>query len=235
MNISKLQDKPRNFPAVQVDGAPLKSLPEVLLSRRATAHFRPDSVPEEYLRAILELGGQAPSGYNLQPWRFIIVRDAENRKRLQQAARNQLKVGEAPVVLIAFGIKGEWKTYVESILKDGAKRGLGRAEEVSKKAEGIIEFLNSIPDAVWLSRHTMINFTAMMLLAESYGLDTAPMEGFDPEAVKQEFNLPPDAEVVALLALGFAAEPDKPYGGRLALHDFVHQEHYGHPWSGPAS
>ena len=48
-----------------------------------------------FLNAVLTLSAQAPSGYNLQPWRFIVVRDAENLKRRQRAAINQPKVAEA--------------------------------------------------------------------------------------------------------------------------------------------
>src|SRR5215212_6117669 len=104
-----MQDKPRAYPTTQPDGKPLKSITEILLNRRATTHFTDEAVPEEYLEAILRFGGQAPSGYNLQPWRFIVVRDTENRKRLQRVAFNQPKVGEAPVVIIALGMKEEWK------------------------------------------------------------------------------------------------------------------------------
>jgi hypothetical protein len=70
----------------------------------------------------------------------------------------------------------------------------------------------------------------MMLVAESYGLDTAPMEGFDPGAVIKEFGLPKESEVIALLAIGFAKEPDKAYGGRLALAEIVYREKYGQNW-----
>jgi nitroreductase len=86
-------------------------------------------------------------------------------------------------------------------------------------------FLYGTNPRVWLSRHTMIAVTTMMLVAEAYGLDTAPMEGFDPDAVKRALGLPEEAEVVALLALGFAREPGKIYGGRFALEEIVHEEH----------
>ena len=89
-----------------------------------------------------------------------------------------------------------------------------------------------IPQQLWLNRHTMIAITTMMLVAEAYGFDTAPMEGFDPQAVKKEFGLPEKAEVIALLAIGFAKKPDKPYGGRLTLGEFVYDEQYGKPWNG---
>jgi nitroreductase len=186
------------------------------LDRRATAHFKTDAVPQEFLEAILRFGGQAPSGYNLQPWRFIVVRKEENRRRLQKAAMDQAKVGEAPVVIIAFAIKGEWKTRMNAIFQEGVRRGVGKAELIEKQKEAATQFLDAFPPAVWLNRYTMIALTTMML-AEAYGLDTAPMEGFDPDAVKREFGLPPESEVIALLAIGFAKEPDKHYPGHLAF------------------
>ncbi|HXC36243.1 MAG TPA: nitroreductase family protein, partial [Candidatus Acidoferrales bacterium] len=105
--------------------------------------------------------------------------------------------------------------------------------KIKQQASDFLE--HGIPQPVWLNRHTMIAFTTMMLMAETYGLDTAPMEGFDPEAVKREFNLPDDAEVVALMAIGFAKELDKPYAGRLALDEFVFNERYGQRWNGKSS
>jgi nitroreductase len=83
---------------------------------------------------------------------------------------------------------------------------------------------------VWVNRHTMIAFTTLMLAAEAYGFDTAPMEGFDGAAVKQEFGIPDEAEVCALLAIGRAKGPDKPYGGRFELSRFVYRERYGEAW-----
>ena len=232
MNITGMQDKVRHFPTTQINGAPVKSITQLLLERRATMHFKSDPVPDDYLEAILQLAAQAPSGYNLQPWRFVVVRKPENRARLQKAARDQAKVGEAPVVIVAFAVKDEWKTYIREIFREGVRRGLGTLDKVEQQAQGATRFLESIPPAVWLSRHTMIAFTTMMFVAEAYGLDTAPMEGFDPETVKREFGLPEQAEVIALLAIGFGQEPDKPYGGRFAVKDIVFREQYGRKWAG---
>ncbi len=225
------QDKPRAFPKTCVDGKAMKSLMQALLDRRATQHFKPDSVPEEYLEAILQFAGQAPSGYNLQPWRFIVVREKENRERLMKAAFNQQKISEAPVMVIFYAIKDDWKNYIDAIFQEGARRGVGKPEMVPQIKQQASNFLEKmVPQAIWVNRHTMIAFTAMMLVAESYGLDTAPMEGFDPVAVGKEFGIPGNAEVVALLAIGFGKEPDKTYGGRFALSEIVSEEHFGRPW-----
>jgi nitroreductase len=228
-----MQDKPTQYPTTQPGGATLKPLPQVLLERRATPHFLPDPVPDEYLEAILRFGAQAPSGYNLQPWRFIVVRDAENRRRLQRAAFNQPKVAEAPVVLIALGMKEEWKQRADEVFREGAQRGAGSLANVEQYKQGAFQFLSHQDMAAWVNRHTMIAVTTMMLVAEVYGFDTAPMEGFDPASVKREFGIPDEAEVVALLAIGRAKAPDKPYGGRFGLDGIVYRERYGDRWPKP--
>ena len=225
-----MDDQPKSLPATQPGGQPLKPLTQVLLQRRATSHFEPDEVPEEYLQAMLKLAAQAPSGYNLQPWRFIVVRGAENRKRLQGAAFGQPKVAEAPVVVIAIGMKEEWKKRADEVFQEGPKRGFGKPENTQKYMEGALGFLSTLPMDVWVNRHTMIAFTTLMLAAESFGFDTAPMEGFDAAAVKKEFAIPDEAEVVALLAIGKAKPPDKPYGGRFELNRIVYAEKYGEGW-----
>jgi nitroreductase len=226
-----MQDKPQHLPTTQPDGQPLKPLTEVVLERRATNQFLPDEVPEEYLNAILRLAAQAPSGYNLQPWRFIVVRDEANRKRLMAAAFNQPKVGQAPVVVIALGMKQEWKQTADEVFQEGAKLGAGKVEAWQQARDGAFQFLDNMQSMpVWVNRHTMIAVTTMMLAAEAYGFDTAPMEGFDAAAVKREFDVPAEAEVVALLGIGRAQAPDKAYPGRFALDRIVFSERYGAAW-----
>jgi len=136
------------------------------------------------------------------------------------------------VVIIAFAIKNDWKNYIDAIFDEGIRRGYGKSETVPGIKKQASDFLEKgIPAPVWLNRHTMIAVTTMMLVAEAYGLDTAPMEGFDSQAVGRAFGLPADAEVIALVAMGYCRAPDKAYGGRLALSETVHEEHFGRRWN----
>lgn len=226
-----MDDKPSNFPSAQPDGTPLKPLTDVMLDRRATGEFTSEDVPLEFLNAILRFAAQAPSGYNLQPWRFIVVRDPENRRRLQKAAFDQPKIAQAPVVIIAIGMTQQWKQRAEEVFTEAAKRGAGKAENVPKYQQSAIDFLSALPMPMWVNRHTMIALTTMMLIAEAYGFDTAPMEGFDAAAIKREFNVPEEGEVVSLLAIGRAAPGDKPYTGRFSLDRIVFDERFGAPWN----
>ncbi len=227
-----LEDKPAGLLQTRPDGSPLKPLTDVILDRRATLNFTGEEVPAEVLDAILRLGAQAPSGYNLQPWRFIVVRDAENRKRLQQVAFNQAKVGDAPVVIIFVGMKEEWKETADEVFREGARRGAGDPDALDQAKQGAIGFVSSFDAAVWVNRHTMIALTTMMLVAEAYGFDTAPMEGFDAAGVKGEFGIPEEGEVCSLLAVGRARLPDKPYTGRFPLPRITFAERYGEAWGG---
>jgi nitroreductase len=71
-------------------------------NRRTIRKFKPDPVDEDKLQMILEAGRWAPSFSNLQPWRFIIIRDQGAKKELDQAARESvlhLGINEAAVIV----------------------------------------------------------------------------------------------------------------------------------------
>jgi nitroreductase len=214
-------------------GAP-KSFEQAILQRRATAHFADTPVPEEVIRAILTAAGQAPSGYNLQPWRFVVVRDRAQRAALQRAAYDQAKVGEAPVVVVACAPAEGWRERAPEIFSESARRGARPQQNLSGQLESAADFVSSHHRATWLNRHVMIAFTYLMLAAEVLGWDTAPMEGFDPAAVRAVLGLPPDAEVVALLAVGRAAGRVQPYPGRLPVSEIAYAERFGQPWPADA-
>ncbi len=57
-------------------------LGETMYSQRAIRRFKPDPIPEEDLRDILEAAIRAPNGGNNQPWHFLLVRDPELREEL---------------------------------------------------------------------------------------------------------------------------------------------------------
>jgi nitroreductase len=118
-------------------------------------------------------------------------------------------------------------------LREGAERGAGDPANVEQYKAGAFQFLEGMQQMpVWVNRHTSIAFTTMMYAAEAYGFDTAPMEGFDAAAVKREFGIPEEGEVVALLAIGRAAPPDKAYPGRLPLSRVAFGERFGEAWGG---
>src|SRR3990170_5329193 len=71
--------------------------------RRAIRHFREDPVPDELIRRLLDCTRWAPSGYNLQPTHFVVVRDEAIKQRLYTVCMNQRQLLEAPVVVVFTG------------------------------------------------------------------------------------------------------------------------------------
>jgi nitroreductase len=74
-----------------------------------------------------------------------------------------------------------------------------------------------------------IAFTTMMWMAEALGYDTAPMEGFFEDKVREVLGIPAQVKVVALLAIGHLRGADKPYGGRFPEERVLFSEHWGEP------
>jgi len=74
---------------------------EAISQRRSVRSYQDRPVEDKALERILEAARLAPSANNRQEWKFVVVRDAELRNRLAEAARGQSFVAEAPVVIAA--------------------------------------------------------------------------------------------------------------------------------------
>jgi len=58
------------------------NLLELVKKRRSIRRFKPDPFPDEYIEKIIEVARWAPSGFNQQPWEFVVVKKAELRKKI---------------------------------------------------------------------------------------------------------------------------------------------------------
>lgn len=209
-----------------------KLLSQALAERRATPSFDGKPLADGDLKKILRAGLSAPSGYNMQPWRFVVVRNPDQKKRLRDASYNQPKVEEASAVIVACGDADGWRTGdLEEMLRLG--REGGQPENYSEQAKiNIPNYLSSMSSETmkaWLFKHVMIAFTTMMLTAETMGYDTAPMEGFEPDKVRAVLQLPLSYHPVALLAIGHLEGADKFNGRRFDMGRTVYAEKYGSP------
>jgi nitroreductase len=207
-----------------------KTLTQAIAERRATPSFDGSPIPDGDLKKILDAGLRAPSGYNMQPWLFVVVRYSEQRRRLRGASYNQPKVEEASAVIVACGDADGWRSGdLEEMLRLGREGGM--PENYAEQAKvNIPNYLSNHPNfPMWLNRHVMIAFTSMMLMAEVLGYDTAPMEGFEQEKVREVLKLPLSYQVVALLGVGRLKGPDKFDGGRFSMSRTVFGEEYGKP------
>ncbi|MCP4753815.1 MAG: nitroreductase [Proteobacteria bacterium] len=73
---------------------------EAIALRKSVRAFTGRQVPDEVVKRLLESARLAPSASNRQEWRFVVVRDPDQRQRVAQASFNQPHVGQAPVVLV---------------------------------------------------------------------------------------------------------------------------------------
>jgi nitroreductase len=209
----------------------LKSLAQAIRDRRATPSFDGAPIPASDMRQILDAGLHAPSGYNMQPWRFIVVQSEEQKRKLRAASYNQAKVEEASAVIVACGDRDGWRKDLDEMLRLG--RAGGMPEGYAAQAEDSVPaYLSSFTEEQmtgWLNKMVMMAFTSMMLMAEVLGYDTAPMEGFEQRGVCETLKLPMSYWVVALLAVGHLKGPDKFDGGRFDMSRTVFGEEYGKP------
>ena len=208
-----------------------KSLAQAIRDRRSTSSFDGAPVPAEDLQRILQAGLHAPSGYNMQPWRFVVVQSPEQKKRLRAASYNQAKVEEASAVIVACGDADGWRKDLDLMLQQGLAGGMPESYAAQAKSS-VPNYLSSFSVEQmhgWLNKQVTIAFTHMMLMAEVMGYDTAPMEGFEQEKVHEVLRLPMSFWVVSLLAIGHGRGPDKFFGGRFDPNHTVFAEEFGKP------
>jgi len=207
-----------------------KQLTEIVRERRSTPAFSASPVHADDLTKILQAGLQAPSSYNMQPWRFVVVRDPEQRRRLRVAAMNQEQVEQAPVVIVACGDTEGWREDLEDVLRIGRDHGFNEESRIERKRKNVSEDLGSHPNiAMWVTKQTMIAATTMMWMAEALGYDTGPMEGFYEDQVREVLGIPKHIRVIFLLAVGRLQGEDGKHPGRLPAARTVFAERYGQP------
>jgi nitroreductase len=219
------------------DGPPPDSVVGAIESRRTTRRFDPDRpLDPALLDRLLALAGLAPSPMNLQPWRFVVVREARNRKRLRACAFGDPRIGDAPAVLIVLAYIHPDRTDVDEAVERMLALGAIEPEAVARfRATATREWERGDGPVLRATRSAMLAVGTLMIAAEVLGVASSWIEGFDPELVREGFSVPDDHALCGLLALGFAAEP-APFPGRFGLDRSCFEEHFGRPWplGGPA-
>jgi nitroreductase len=65
-----------------MSGMNYEALLQIVKNTRSIRRFKPDPVPDDYVDKIIEVARWAPSGFNQQPWEFVVVKKPELRKRI---------------------------------------------------------------------------------------------------------------------------------------------------------
>ncbi len=150
---------------------------EAIEKRRSVRSFDPNrDVPEEMVEEILRCGCQAPSAGNVQPWRFIVVRDEGLKQALAAAALGQDFVAQAPVVIV--------------VCADLASHSLSYGQRGVE--------LYSIQD-------TAAAIENMLLAATALELGACWVGAFREDEAARALHLVKDMRPLALIPVGYAA------------------------------
>ena len=195
------------------------SIKDLLLKRYATKKFDPDfKVSQEDLDYVLECARLSASSINVQPWVITVVTNPELRAKLREASYGQPQVTDGSALIILSVLKDPTVRIDRTAEIIAANSSQESADNFKKMANGWSR--NGAEQALpWLQRQSYLALQAMILAAMDRGLDTCPMEGFDPVKYAEILGMT-DAVPTALLPIGKALEPGHPKV-RVPMEDIV--------------
>ena len=201
---------------------------EAIRMRRSIRKFKPDPIPEEKIKLLLESARLAPSGTNTQPWRFIVVRDDDTKTRLQRAAHNQRHVKRAPVIIVCCADLKAFKEFpvrVDELIESGALPERTREVFIPYLKKGMSTVTK---DALMVAAaaNVAIAVEHIVLQAVEIGLGTCWVRWYEDNKVKEILDIPDHIEVMALLPVGIPDEDPAPRP-RLGLDTIVYSDRFG--------
>ena len=210
------------------------STPASIRQRRNIRHFTTDPLPEGMLEELVRLTVCAPSSWNFQPWRIVVVTDPEQRERLAKACYGQAQPREAPASFVFAISHSGWRDSMEEVIATARAAGAWNEdyEQMFRNVapgyqEGLGEQLRE-----YNTKDALIAATHLCLAAESFGLGTAYMNGYIEDQVKTVIGAEGDDDigVVLVMSIGVPAERGG-NPGRLPLPRTVFSNDLNTPWS----
>ena len=187
---------------------------QAIEERRSVKHYDPAfKMPESDFNTLMDAALKAPTSFNIQNWRFVVVETPEKRKALREAAWDQAQVTDASLIFVLCADTKSWE-------KDPARYWKNVPQEAQDRLVPMIK--DFYEGREWIQRDEAMRsagLTAqtMMLTAKQLGYDSCPMIGFDQDKVAELINLPDDHVLCMMLAIGKALKPANPRGGQLPL------------------
>lgn len=198
---------------------------DAVKARRSIRGFKPDSVPEETLREILDIARHAPSNCNTQPWHVTVV-SGDARKKLEDAIVTEILSGKAPSPAFKPGDAGLQGVYKERqydcAMTYYGTMGIERHEKDKRQALMLKNWqFFGAPHAAFISMPTDmgpvnavdigIYLQTLMLLLVDYGLASIPQGAlaFYPDPVMELAKLPDGHGIICGLSFGYEAEGEQ--------------------------
>ena len=187
-------------------------------ARRSMKSFKSDPIPEATLQELLSLMQDAPSSWNFQPTRVVMIRSMAQKEALAAAAWGQKQILEAPVTFVfAVSIRG-WEKNMSEILKSGVSSGAWPqkfADWIGENAPGFQKGLGD-KEREYAIKDAIIMATTLALAAQSKGYSNCYINGWDEAKVKEIVGVEGDKDIAIALLLPIGLPNSQPkHPGRL--------------------
>lgn len=183
-------------------------------SRRSVKQYDPEHrLSDQEIEQLLSLALLSPTAFNIQNWRFVMVRDPELRAEIRQAAWDQAQVTHASLLVI---LCADLKAFE----KQPARYWRNAAQPVQDFLLPAIHDYYAGKSQVQRDeamRSCGMAAQTLMLAAKAMGYDSCPMDGFDFDRVGKLIRLPEDHIISMFVAVGKALQPAQPRGGQLSM------------------
>ena len=197
---------------------------DAIYQRRAIKHFDPEhQLTNEEETKILEAAIQTPTSFNIQHWRFVIVRDPALRQRIRtEFGNDQAQMTDASLLIVMTADTMAWAKEPDRYWKNAP-------QEV---CELLVNWMGPFHEGrEWLQRDEAqrsigLAMQTIMLSAKAMGYDSCPMIGFDIEKVAELINLPDDHVMGPMVAIGKKTKESWPKPGQLPLSQLVFENSF---------
>ena len=197
---------------------------DAIYGRRAIKHYDPNhKLTAEEEKKLFEAAIQAPTSFNIQHWRFVVVRDPDLRARIRtEFGNDQAQMTDASLLVILTADIKAW-------MKDPARYWVNAPKEV---ADLLVGWMGPFHEGrEWLQRDEAQRSIGMaaqtiMLAAKAMGYETCPMIGFDIDEVAKLINLPQDHVMGPMIAIGKGTQDSWPKPGQLPLEEILFENSF---------
>ena len=188
-------------------------------AQRACRAFRPDVVPRELVRRVLEAATRAPSAENTQPWRFIVVEDAARRRGIGELAGRMWAAGARDFTAAKIP---PWMLAEVDALAGG---GMGAAPVLVVVAADTTEVPGAaLESSIWPAVQNLL----LAATAEGLGSALTTLPTFFPAELAELVGLPEGVRALAVVPLGYPEKPLRP-GRRRPVEEVAFLDRYGEP------
>ncbi len=197
---------------------PSETLLEALRWRYATKAFDAGrSIPDDLWQTLEDTLVLTPSSYGLQPWRFLVIRDAALKAELRPHSWNQSQITDASHLVVLLSRRHiEGRDLDRLIEATASSRGLDPTTLAGYRqmmAKDLVDGPRSATIERWASNQVYIALGNLMTAAALLGIDTCPIEGFSPPDYDRLLGLDDsDYRSCVVCACGYRSSEDR-YSG----------------------